>query len=82
MMDEEDSILPESSASQQIEESSIRSLSIFKSDPDSISEHFIIKNMPEYLTMAEQLLNKSSDSVYRLHDFFNFIEFFSNLVLG
>lgn len=64
MIDEEDSILPENSTSQQVEQSSIKDLFTSKSDPDSIGEYFIVKNTPECLAEAERLRTKGSDSVY------------------
>jgi hypothetical protein len=82
MIDEEDLTLPESSASQQVEQSSIGDLSALKPDPDSIGEYFIVKNTPESLAEAKRLLTKGSDSVRQLYDLFNFIELFNDLVLG
>ena len=82
MIDEEDSILPESSASQRVEQFLIGVSSTLKPDPDSIGEYFIVKNMPECLAEAERLLGKGSDSVCQLYGLINFIEFFNNLVLG
>ena len=82
MIDEEDSILPESSASQQVEQSSIRDLFSLKPDSDSIGEYFIVKNTPESSAEAKRLLTKGADSVCQLYDLFKFIELFNDLVLG
>jgi hypothetical protein len=73
MIYEEDSILPESSASQRVEQSSVSGLSKLKADPDSIGEYFIVKNTSECLEEAKRLLNKGPDSIYQLRDLFNSI---------
>lgn len=65
MVDEEDSILPDSSASQQIEQSSLRGLSKIKPNYDSIGEYFIVKNTSECLEEAKRLLGKGADLVYQ-----------------
>jgi len=64
MVDEDESILPESSASQQIEQSSTSNLSKSNPKSKSIGEYFIVKNTSECLEEATRLLKKGSDSVY------------------
>ena len=72
MIDEEqESIIPESSVSQRVEQSSVISLSESKSEPDSIGDYFIIKDIPERLEEVKRLLSKGPDSVYQLCDLFN-----------
>jgi len=63
MVDDDDSILPESSASQRFDQSTASGFSKLKSDLDSIDEYYIVKNTAECLKEAERLLGKESDSV-------------------
>ena len=65
--EEAESIGPESSVSQQVEQFSVTGLSESKPEPISIGEYFIIKDTPEYLEGAQQFLKKQSE-VCHLHD--------------
>jgi hypothetical protein len=68
-VEDEDSIIPENSISQRVEQSSVTGLSESKPEPDSIGDYFIVKDTPECLTEVKRLLSKASDSVCQLRDF-------------
>jgi len=66
LIDEEaESIAPESSVSQQVEQSSATGLSQLKSELTSIGEYFIVKDTPEHLEEALRFLNKGP-TVYHI----------------
>jgi hypothetical protein len=61
--DDSESIVPEQSISQQIEPSLASSSSKSKSDPESIGDYFVVKNIPECLEQAKIYLAKSKEPV-------------------
>lgn len=65
----EESIIPESSVSQRVEQSSATGLSKSKPEPDSIGDYFIVKDTPKCLEEVKWLLSKWPDSVCQLCDF-------------
>jgi hypothetical protein len=67
--EKEESIVPESSVSQRIEQSSAIDLSKSKPEPDSIGDYFIVRDTPKCLEEAQRFLSKGSDSVYQLRGF-------------
>ncbi len=67
--EEEESIIPESSVSQQVKQSSATGLSESKPEPNSIGDYFIVKDMPKCLEKVKWLLSKGPDSVCQLCDF-------------
>jgi hypothetical protein len=67
--EEEESIVPESSVSQRVEQSSATGLSESKPEPNSIGDYFIVRDTPKCLEEAQRFLSKGSDSVYQLRGF-------------
>jgi hypothetical protein len=67
--EKEESIIPESSISQRVEQSSATDLSKSKPEPNSIDDYFIVRDTPKYLEEIQHFLSKKSDFIYQLRGF-------------